>query len=149
MTIDKQNQTNYQNDIEVTVNWNQGLQMQSQIRHFTPIFLDDRHKGQDTAPTPVELFLTSIGSCLLMAFVYCLHLSGVELEPNKLVLKIRGKIIRKQGKLRLTEIRAKFILQKDDQILKIQKCFKKFQPFCILSESIKNGIEFSCSMNYI
>lgn len=135
-----------QNKIEVDLQWEAGLQIKSFIRNFNPILMDDKNKGEDSAPTPVELFLASIGSCLAMSFIYCLYVGGFSLEPADLQVRMQGDIERRKGRLRVVGIQANFIIKAEKKLKKIEKCFEKFQPFCILSESVKSGIPLTCEL---
>ncbi|MHA1130430.1 MAG: OsmC family protein [Candidatus Helarchaeota archaeon] len=133
-------------DLQVELKWIKKLRMRTYVRDFPPIDMDDRKKGNDQAPTPVEMFLSSIGSCLSMAFVYCMHLAGIPLKPGDFVVKMGGKLGRIKERLRLVAVNAEFIIKTKSYKAKVQKCFEKFQPFCILSESIKPAITFSCDL---
>jgi uncharacterized OsmC-like protein len=133
--------------IEIKLQWKERMKILSHIRDFEPILVDDRKKGDDSAPSPVEIFLTSVGSCLAMSFIYCNHLAGVQLNPDDLIIEISGELGRVNDRLRLIKVHANFILHSDQNSVKIHKCFEKFQPFCILSESIQAGIPFSCDMD--
>ena len=134
------------NKVEVELHWKSGLRIESEIRQFTPILMDDRKKGKDSAPNPVEMFLSAVGSCLAMSFLYCLHLSGVILDPKDFNVKVSGVLGRVNERLRLINIKTEFKIEKTADRVKIEKCFEKFQPFCILSESIQMGIPFSCDL---
>jgi uncharacterized OsmC-like protein len=135
--------------LEIEVHWKEGMKMLSNIRGFDPILIDDRKKGTDSAPSPVEVFLSAIGSCLAMAFVYCNHIAGTALNPDDLIVKMSGEVGRVDDRLRVTKVHAEFLVKSDQKPSKIQTCFKKFQPFCILSESIQAGIPFSCNLKLI
>jgi uncharacterized OsmC-like protein len=95
------------------------------------------------------MFLSAIGSCLAMAFVYCNHIAGAPLNPDDLIVKVAGEVGRVDDRLRVTMVHADFIVKSTRNPSKIQACFKKFQPFCILSESIQAGIPFSCALKLL
>ena len=133
--------------LEIELYWREGLKIESKIRNFDSVLMDDRKKGQDSAPSPTEMFLSSVGSCLAMAFIYCTNLSGIELKPENFTVKVVGELRRVDERIRLTQVKAAFILKANGrELTKIQKCFMKFQPFCILSESIQMGIPFACDL---
>jgi len=135
--------------VEIELQWKERMKMLSYIRNFDPILIDDRKKGDDSAPSPVEIFLSAIGSCLAMSFIYCNHIAGSPLNPDDLVIKVTGELGRVEDRLRVVKVHADFLVKSDQNPSKIQKCFKKFQPFCILSESIQAGIPFSCDLKLI
>ncbi len=130
----------------VEIHWKGGLKMESSVRQFTPILMDDRKIGEDSAPTPVEMFLSSIASCMSMSFLYCCHLSGIQLGEGDLSIKVSGQLGRVDNRLRVTGIDVDFMVKSSEDDIKVQKCFKKFQPFCILSESIKPAIPINCNL---
>ena len=132
--------------VEIELQWKERMKMLSYIRNFDPILIDDRKKGDNSAPSPVEIFLSAIGSCLAMSFIYCNHIAGSPLNPDDLVIKVTGELGRVEDRLRVIKVHADFVVKSDQNPSKIQKCFKKFQPFCILSESIQAGIPFSCEL---
>ena len=132
--------------LEIELHLKEKMKMLSFIREFEPILIDDRKKGDDSAPSPVELFLSAIGSCLAMSFIYCNQLAGAPLNPDDLIIKVIGELGRVDDRLRVIKIHAAFMVKSDQNPSKIQNCFKKFQPFCILSESIQAGIPFSCEL---
>jgi uncharacterized OsmC-like protein len=134
--------------VEVELKWKEKMKVLSFIRDLNPIMIEDLEKGDKEAPSPVEMFLTSIGACLIMSFIYCLSISGVDLKPNDFQVKVLGTVGRIADRLRLIDVKAHFIIKSREDNLKIQKCFNKFQPFCILSESIHGGIAFSCDLKF-
>ena len=134
-------------NVDVELHWKEGLKIESQIRQFSSVLMDDRKKGDDSAPTPVEMFLASVGSCLVMSFVYCTYLAGAKLDGSNFRVKMVGEVERMNDRLRLVNVKAEFRLKSNKDDKKIKKCFEKFQPFCILSTSIKAGISFSCDLS--
>lgn len=132
--------------LAVELRWKEKMKITSFIRNFDSILMDDRKKGDDSAPTPIEVFLSSVGSCLIMSFIYCLYLSGVHLKPDDFDVRVSGAIGRVNNRLRLVNVKTEFLIKTKEDRVKIEKCFEKFQPFCILSESIKSGIPFTCDL---
>jgi uncharacterized OsmC-like protein len=135
--------------LEVELRWKGKLKIESSVRDFGSILMDDKKKGDDSAPTPVEMFLSSIGSCAAMSFIYCISLSKVDVHPESLKFKVSGRVGRLEERLRLLEVKMEFLVKSGSDNAKIQKCFEKFQPFCILSESIQPTIQFSCDLKIV
>ncbi len=51
--------------MEMTVNYTGGMQFVAEVRgHAVTIDLPPAQKGRDTGPTPPELFIASLGSCI-------------------------------------------------------------------------------------
>jgi hypothetical protein len=86
---------------------------------------------------------------MIMSFIYCLSLSRIHLNPEDFRVLVVGTLGRLDNRLRLINIKVNFILKTRSDNLKIRKCFEKFQPFCILSESIKDGIPLYCDLKII
>ena len=135
--------------IEVKLQWKEKMKVLTFIRDFNSITMDDHKKGDNSAPSPLEIFLSSVGACLIMLFIHCLNLSNIHINPEDFNLKIAGYLGRVNERLRITEVEAEFIIQSKNNNSKIQRCFKKFQLFCILSESIQAGIRFTNELKII
>jgi uncharacterized OsmC-like protein len=135
-----------QTQIEVELHWQEKMKVLTRVRDFNAILMDDKKMGEHVGPSPVEYFLSSIGSCMIMSFIYCLSLSRIHLNPDDFRVLVVGTLGRLDNRLRLININVDFILKTRSDNPKIRKCFEKFQPFCILSESIKDGIPISCDL---
>ena len=138
-----------QTQIEVELQWQEKMKVLTHVRDFNMILMDDKKMGEHAGSSPIEYFLSSIGSCMMMSFIYCLSLSRIHLNPDDFRVLVVGKLGRLDDRLRLINIEVDFILKTTNDSPKIRKCFEKFQPFCILSESIKDGIPLSCDLKII
>jgi putative redox protein len=67
-------------ELELTARWEGGYRMKTEVRGFT-IRSDEppEYHGDDTGPTPTELFLASLASCFGMALVFVARRRGLEL----------------------------------------------------------------------
>ncbi|MFX1297919.1 MAG: OsmC family protein [Promethearchaeota archaeon] len=139
-----------ENVYEVELRWKEQLKIEAKIRNFKSFLMDDRIKGNNSAPTPVEMFLSSIGSCMTMAFLYCCHISKIQLKSADVNVKISGKLGRIDKRLRLIKSKVVvFTIKSSENSLKIQKCFEKFQPFCILAESVRAAIPVTSELKLV
>ena len=76
-------------ELELTARWEGGFRMRTEVRGFT-IRSDEppEYRGDDAGPTPTELFLASLASCLGMSLVFAARKRGLEL-PDATV-KVTG-----------------------------------------------------------
>ncbi|MBI2842990.1 MAG: OsmC family protein [Armatimonadetes bacterium] len=67
--------------MEMTIDYTGGMQFIAETRgHKLIIDLPPALKGEDTGPTPPELFIASLGSCIGVYAVGCLTAQGVPCE---------------------------------------------------------------------
>jgi putative redox protein len=67
-------------ELELTARWEGGFKMVTAARGFT-IRSDEptEYRGENTGPTPTELLLTALASCLGMAMIHAAGKRGLEL----------------------------------------------------------------------
>src|SRR4051812_46012916 len=86
--------SNIQNDFKVTNNIERFEMGHEVIQHSQPFDVKADQPiqlcGSDTAPTPEELLLSSLGTCLSMAFLSAAKVEKIILR--KVDVKLRGKI---------------------------------------------------------
>ncbi len=96
--------------------------------------------GDEEGPNPGRLLAASTLNCLMASLKFCLEKKRVELDS--LEGEIRGKIERVDGRLRITEFKADIepaIEERDRE--KVEKCKEIFENYCIVTQSIRNGID--------
>lgn len=96
--------------------------------------------GDETGPNPSRLLATSSLNCLMASLTFCLEKKRVELDSLK--GEVTGTIERVDGRLRVTKLDVKIepeIESEDEE--KLEKCLDIFEDYCVVTQSIRNGIE--------
>ncbi|MFO8109134.1 MAG: OsmC family protein [Thermoplasmata archaeon] len=94
--------------------------------------------GENAGPTPGRLLVASTLNCLMASLLFCVNKKRVEMTD--LQGEIRGTVERVEGRWRVTKMDAVLRPEVEDPE-KIQKCIEIFQNYCIVTESVRNGID--------
>jgi len=115
------------------------------------LFIDEQHKKtqEKIGPNPSKLLALSVLGCMSSSFAFCLQKKDFSLSDFRGKAFITSKRNEK-GLWRIKEIKLE--LQPEIDTLKMREradqCKKFFEQFCIISESIKEGIEITTNLKY-
>ncbi|MBS3781705.1 MAG: OsmC family protein [Candidatus Thermoplasmatota archaeon] len=96
--------------------------------------------GDETGPNPSRLLAVSSLNCLMASLVFCLKKKRVELDSLK--GSVTGTIERIDGRLRVTrlDVTIKPEIDSADK-KKLKKCVDIFEDYCVVTQSIRKGID--------
>ncbi|MEM2943628.1 MAG: OsmC family protein [Methanomassiliicoccales archaeon] len=94
--------------------------------------------GSGEYPNAGKLLAAAIGNCLCASLAFCLRKAKAEVKS--LTGRVYTTMERNaKGRLRLTRIRVE-IIPEVDSFEKLKHCADIFEDFCIVTQSVKNGI---------
>ncbi|MCQ5375276.1 MAG: OsmC family protein, partial [Methanomassiliicoccales archaeon] len=94
--------------------------------------------GSGSYPNAGKLLAAAVGSCLCASLAFCLRKAKAELKS--MAAEVRTTVKRNdKGRLRVTEINVKIAPEVNSES-KLRRCVDIFEDFCIVSQSVKNGI---------
>jgi uncharacterized OsmC-like protein len=96
--------------------------------------------GQANGPNPARLLAAAVGSCLSASLLYCLRKSRVEVAALRTT--VESTIVRNErGRLRIGGLRVRLAPDvTPEQRERMGRCLDLFQDFCIVTESVRDGI---------
>ena len=96
--------------------------------------------GEANGPNPARLLAAAVGSCLSASLLFCLRKSRVEI--TQLRTTVDGTIVRNErGRLRIGGLRVRLAPDVTaEQRERMGRCLDLFQDFCIVTESVRDGI---------
>ena len=96
--------------------------------------------GEANGPNPARLLAAAVGSCLSASLLFCLRKSRIEVEELRTI--VEGTITRNErGRLRMGGIKVRLVPQiTPEQRERMGRCLDLFQDFCIVTESVREGI---------
>jgi organic hydroperoxide reductase OsmC/OhrA len=97
--------------------------------------------GEGAGPNPARVLATAVGQCLSASLLFCLRKARV--EPKELRTVVRGTMIRNErGRFRIGELRVTLdpTFEPGDRE-RIGRCVELFEDFCIVTESVRSGID--------
>ncbi len=115
------------------------------------LFIDEQNKKSidKIGPNPTKLLALSVLGCLAASFAFCLR------KKNFSVSDIEGKAVitskrNEKGFWRLKKIDIKLDPKIDNPRMRkiADQCQKIFEQFCIISESLREGIEINTNFDY-
>jgi uncharacterized OsmC-like protein len=109
--------------------------------HYAPLKMDEPAPlGRDTAPNPARILAAAIGNCLSASLVFCAKRAGLSLE--KVNAEVDVEVVRNENKrLRIGKIDVRLRPNAPDDHPAMAGCIQAFEDFCIVTESVRSGIE--------
>ena len=102
--------------------------------------------GKDRGPNPARLLAAAIADCLCASLLFCARRSRVELGQMHAMVKMQ--IVRNENKrLRVGEVEVVIdpgLGEADRE--KIARCLEIFEDFCMVTESVRRGIDVQVSV---
>jgi len=102
--------------------------------------------GESKGPNASKVLAAAMGNCLSASLLFCLQKSRVEVSGMKTAVK--GITARnEEGRWRIKEVCVDITPQVEDQHRKqLERCIEIFEQFCIVSQSIKEGIPINVNV---
>ncbi|GAG76500.1 unnamed protein product [marine sediment metagenome] len=135
--------------------WIEGTKVETKIREFK-VFIDEplEFRGTNTAPNPVELFLASLGGCVILT--YRGYAKKFEVNIEDLVVNLEGDMIPggwvdEQGRERrgFKQIRCEVQIKTGAPEEKVRKLHKLVEEKCPITDVINYGTEAKGEFNLI
>lgn len=107
----------------------------------TPFLVDEPPPlGEGNGPNPARLLAAAVGSCLSASLLFCLRKSRIEVGRLRTI--VEGEIVRNaRGRLRIGGMRVRLAPElAPEQRDRMGRCLDLFQDFCIVTESVREGI---------
>lgn len=132
--------------LKAKVFWQGGLKTQSIIRGFE-VETDEpkSHFGTNTAPAPVEVFISSIGACLLSTFAWSIAMARVSIQDCTVDVTAFTYSDDNKKKVSKAIIKLTVWADKVDE-KKIEKCFDISKNNCTMTNSVSFPLEIT--MNF-
>jgi uncharacterized OsmC-like protein len=97
--------------------------------------------GEDSAPNPVRVLAAAVGNCMCASLLFCARKAGSKVDSIK--AKVKTSLVRNEaGRLRIgkidVELDPNFGI---DEVALAARCTEAFQQFCIVTESVRDGID--------
>ncbi len=123
--------------------WEGGLKTRSIIRGFE--VETDKPKidfGTNTAPAPMEIFMTGIGSCILTTFIWVVWKSRMTIEDCSIDIKGYADTIENNERILKSKITLT-VWANNKYKKKLEQCFKISKNTCPLTNSVSFPIEIN------
>ncbi len=103
--------------------------------------------GTDTAPNPTRLLAASVGNCLAASFLFSARKVRANIEGLHTTVKVWYSRNEK-GRLRLGKMKVEIVPKYDPaDAAKIERCIQLFEDYCVVTQSVRTGIDISVAVN--
>lgn len=102
--------------------------------------------GQGTGPSPVQLLISAVGSCLSSSLLFALR--KFKQTPEPLLCTVSAEVGRNpEGRLRVLGLNAVLTLGVPAARLEhLERVLGQFEAFCTVTESVRQGIPVTVSV---
>jgi uncharacterized OsmC-like protein len=97
--------------------------------------------GKNSGPSPSRLLSAAVGNCLSSSLVFCLNKGRIPLQT--LETSVETLLRRNEnGRWRIVvlNVRLRPVVE-EENVSKSKRCLELFEDFCIVTESVRKGIE--------
>jgi organic hydroperoxide reductase OsmC/OhrA len=131
---------------EVTLELKTGYEFQVDFHEpgIPPLAVDESPPlGEGRGPNPARLLATAVANCLAASLLFCLRRSRIDVRG--LTATVRGTLARNErGRLRIAGLDVAIqpdVAPGDHE--RLGRCRDLFEDFCIVTESVRQGIDVS------
>ena len=102
--------------------------------------------GEGAGPNPTRMLTAAVANCLSASLLFALR--KFKNQPGKLVTTATAALTRnEQGRFRVSHIQADIQLaEAADAHASLERILAQFENFCVVTESVRHGIEVSVSI---
>ncbi|WP_339878581.1 OsmC family protein [Pseudidiomarina gelatinasegens] len=96
--------------------------------------------GHGEGPGPSQILAASVANCLAASLMFAIR--KFKGDPGKVTAKVQGDMERVDGRLRIGSMHVELNLgQAADSIDKLDRVLEQFENFCVVTQSVRNGIK--------
>jgi organic hydroperoxide reductase OsmC/OhrA len=97
--------------------------------------------GRDAGPNPARVLGAAIADCLCASLLFCMKKAGVAVGPidADVVVELERNE-RKRLRIPRVDVTIRPTVAESDAL---SQCFSDFEDFCVVTESVRKGIEVS------
>jgi uncharacterized OsmC-like protein len=104
--------------------------------------------GKGRGPNASKVLAAVIGNCLSASLLFCLQKARVQVRGMK--TKVSGTTKRNdEGRWRITDFDIAIQVEAKGSQNQKEKCKKIFEDYCVVSQSIKQGIPMNVNINWL
>lgn len=137
--------------VKVKAKWLDGVGFEANVRHFPPVVVDEppEFHGDDRGFSSVEYLLVGIAGCLGSSLAYCFR--NLQVELKSMEIDVDGKLHHPEPghPLRVVKIEATMDVEvapdQDEEMVEL--CLEKFRKYCVVTQSVVQGIPADVKVN--
>ncbi len=97
--------------------------------------------GRDAAPNASRVMAAAIANCLSASLVFCLK-RNAKIELKDLQTDVHVELVRNENRrLRIGHVAVKLHPKLPGDASEYQKCLDIFEDFCVVTQSVRDGLD--------
>jgi organic hydroperoxide reductase OsmC/OhrA len=109
-------------------------------KNFEVLIDEPEPIGEGSAPSASRFLAVAVGDCLSASLLFCFKKAKIDLEDfNTVVETVIRKNEKGRWRIALIKVKLKPLIGQND-ITKSKRCLDLFEDFCIVTQSVRNGI---------
>ncbi len=139
-------------EFNLTLTLGEGMQFDTEFdgeKMSNLLFDEPAPAGEDEGPNAARVLGAAVGNCLSASLLFCLRKARVNVEGMR--TEVRGAIGRNEkGRFRVENIAVRVITEipPEDQS-RVDRCLQVFEDFCIVSASVRQGINIDVEVDVL
>ena len=129
--------------IIVTLEHKEGYEFLVKFDQGTELLMDEpKPLGEDLGPSASKVLSAAVGNCLSASLLFCLQKARIDTRGFR--TKVTTGIARnEQKRLRIgvSQVKIEIDLDRDSAPGRVDRCIELFEDFCIVTASVRNGID--------
>ena len=102
--------------------------------------------GRAEGPSPSQLLAASVANCLAASLMFAIR--KYKGDPGDVTAEVSGNLAREEGRWRIEKIDVKLNVDNAAaELPKIERVLEQFEDFCIVTQSVKNGIKVNVAVH--
>jgi uncharacterized OsmC-like protein len=136
---------------DITITMDQIRDYEFRVRfdkdHYPDLLMDESPPvGRDTAPNPSRLLAAATGNCLSASFLFSARKMRVDIQSLRTTVKV-WYTRNEKGRLRIGKMQVAIAPKFDPaDAAKIRRCRELFEDYCVVTQSIRTGIDVSVAV---
>lgn len=133
--------------ISVTMEQTKGMEFLVRFDENTELLMDEPEPlGENKGPNASKVLSAAIGNCLTASLFFCLQRARVDTKGIKTT--VTTKLTRDENKrLRIGSSHVQINIDLDlEPEKKINRCIELFEDFCVVTASVRQGIDVSVTV---
>ena len=131
--------------IVVTLEHREGYEFLVKFDQGTELLMDEpKPLGEDLGPSASKALSAAVGNCLSASLLFCLQKAWIDTRGMR--TRVTTKVTRnEQKRLRIgaSRVKIEIDLDRDSAPGRVDRCIELFEDFCIVTASVRNGIDVS------
>jgi organic hydroperoxide reductase OsmC/OhrA len=103
--------------------------------------------GKNAGPNPSRLLSVAVANCLSSSLIFCFTKGRIDVDDLKASVETVTRRNEK-GRWRVAALKVKLhpVIREED-ISRSKRCLELFEDFCVVTESVRKGIEVSVDVD--